>query len=71
MFASAQLLHNWREQRPSDEDELDTSVTGEAGRVHCTAADLLLVSLCAVACDCCCLAFQMTPNEHIKGEVYL
>jgi beta-galactosidase GanA len=28
MFESAQVLLNWREQRPSNEDDLDSSVTG-------------------------------------------
>jgi hypothetical protein len=42
MFAPAQLLRNWSEQRPSNKDDLDSSVTGEVGRVYYTGVDLLL-----------------------------
>jgi hypothetical protein len=39
----AQLLRNWREQRPSYKGDLDLSVVGETGRVlH--AVNLLLAS---------------------------
>jgi hypothetical protein len=34
MFGPAQLLLNWGEQWPSNQGELDSSVTGEAGRVY-------------------------------------
>jgi hypothetical protein len=44
MFASAQLLSNWRDQRPSNQDDLDSTVTGKAGRVYYTGVDLLLIS---------------------------
>jgi hypothetical protein len=44
MFASVQLLRNWREQRPSNQGDLDSSVTGEGGRVYYTGVDLLLIS---------------------------
>jgi len=33
MFAPAQLLRNWREQRPSNNDDLDPSVMVEVRRV--------------------------------------
>jgi hypothetical protein len=42
MFASAQLLRNWREQRPSNQGDLGLSVTGEV-RENYTGADLLLI----------------------------
>jgi hypothetical protein len=42
MFAHAQLLSNWREQRPSNKGDLESSVTGESGSVlH--VVDLLLI----------------------------
>jgi hypothetical protein len=41
-FAHAQLLRNWREQRPSSQGDLDSSVTGEIGRVCYTGVELLL-----------------------------
>jgi hypothetical protein len=44
LFALAQLLRNWREQRPSNEGDLYSSVTGEVGRVCYTWVDLLLIS---------------------------
>jgi hypothetical protein len=34
VFASAQLLRNWREQRPSSQGDVNSSVTGEAGRAY-------------------------------------
>jgi hypothetical protein len=43
MFASAQLLRNWREQRPSNQGDFDSSVTGEVRRVYYTGVDLLLI----------------------------
>jgi hypothetical protein len=44
MFAPAQFLRNWREQRPSNQGDLYSSVMGEAGRVYYTEMDLLLIS---------------------------
>jgi hypothetical protein len=44
MFAPAQLLRNWCEQRPSNQGNLDSSVTGEVRRVYYTRVDLLLIS---------------------------
>jgi hypothetical protein len=38
MFAPAQLLRNWRKQRPSNQCELESSVTREVGRVCFTGA---------------------------------
>jgi hypothetical protein len=32
-FVHSQLLRNWREQRPNNKDDLDSSVTREVGRV--------------------------------------
>jgi hypothetical protein len=45
IFAPAQLLRNWREQRPSNEDNLDSTVTREAERVYFTEQDQLLISV--------------------------
>jgi hypothetical protein len=45
MFAPAQLPRNWLEQRPSNQGELDSSVTGEVGREYYTGLDLLLIPL--------------------------
>jgi hypothetical protein len=42
MFTSAQRLCNWREQRPSNQGDLDLNVTGEVGRVNYAGVDLLL-----------------------------
>jgi hypothetical protein len=39
-----QHLRSWHEQRPSNEGELDSSVTGVVGRVHYTEVNLLLAS---------------------------
>jgi hypothetical protein len=33
MLAPAHLLRNWRVERPNSQGDLDSSVTGEAGRV--------------------------------------
>jgi hypothetical protein len=45
MFAPAQLLRNWPEQRPSNKGDLDSSLGGGGGYgVFYTAVDLLLVS---------------------------
>jgi hypothetical protein len=41
MFAPTQLL---REQRPSNQGDLDSSVREEVGRVYYTGLDLLLIS---------------------------
>jgi hypothetical protein len=38
------VLRKWREQRPSNQGDLDSSVTGEAGRIYYTGVDLLLIS---------------------------
>jgi hypothetical protein len=44
MFTPAQLLRNWREQRPSNQDDLDSSVSVEVGRVHYTGVGILVIS---------------------------
>jgi hypothetical protein len=44
MLPLAQLLRNWREQRPSNQDDFNSSVTGEVGRVYSTGVDLFLIS---------------------------
>jgi hypothetical protein len=36
MFSPAQLLRNWREQRPGNHGDLDLNVTGEVGTVYYT-----------------------------------
>jgi hypothetical protein len=43
MFVAVRRLCNWREQRPSNKGDLDSSVTEEIGRVHNTRANLLLI----------------------------
>jgi hypothetical protein len=43
MFTPAQLLRNWREQRPSNNGDLDLTVTGDVGIVYYTGVDLILV----------------------------
>jgi hypothetical protein len=49
MFVSIQLLRNWREQRPSNQGDIDYSVPGEVGTVYCKEVDQLLISLgCAL-----------------------
>jgi hypothetical protein len=53
MFAPAQLLRNWREQWPRNQDDLDSSVMVEVGRVYYTGVDLLLILFCTVVRDCC------------------
>jgi hypothetical protein len=40
MFTPAQLLRNWRQQRPSDQVDLDLTVTGKVWRVYYTGEDL-------------------------------
>jgi hypothetical protein len=44
MFAAAQFLRKWCEQRPSNRGDLDSSVTEDVGRVYYTGVDLLLIS---------------------------
>jgi hypothetical protein len=36
MYAPAPLLHNWHEQLPSNQGDLDLSVMGEAEKVYYT-----------------------------------
>jgi hypothetical protein len=46
MFAPAQRLRNWLDQRPSNQGDLDSSVTGEDARVlhgGGPASDLIFV----------------------------
>jgi hypothetical protein len=47
MFAPAQVLRNWREQRPSNKGDLDSSIAWEVGKVYYTggvsASDLIFV----------------------------
>jgi hypothetical protein len=43
MLASALLLRNWHEQRPSNHSDLDSSVTGEVGIVYYTGVDVHLI----------------------------
>jgi hypothetical protein len=48
MFTPTQLLRRWREQRPSNKDDLHTSITGEILRGYCTGIDLLLIFFAVV-----------------------
>jgi hypothetical protein len=51
VFAPALLLYNWRERWPSNQSDLDCSVTGEVEWVYYKEVDLLLVSfLCRNTC---------------------
>jgi hypothetical protein len=43
LFVPAELLHNLREQRPSNQGELNLSVTGEIAKVCYTGFTLLLI----------------------------
>jgi hypothetical protein len=43
MFASVRGLRSWREQRPSNECDVDSSVTREVGKVYYTELYVLLV----------------------------
>jgi hypothetical protein len=46
MFAPAQFLRNWREQRPCIQGDLDSRVSVEVGRVYYTgglASDFIFV----------------------------
>jgi hypothetical protein len=45
MFAPAQLLRNWREQRPSNQGDFDTSIMGEVETVllHGDETDFIFV----------------------------
>jgi hypothetical protein len=43
IFVPAQLLRNWREQRPGSQGKLDSVVVGEAERVYRVAVDLLVI----------------------------
>jgi hypothetical protein len=45
IFAPAQFLRNWCRQRPSNRNDLDSSVTREVGRVYDTGVDLLMIFL--------------------------
>jgi hypothetical protein len=58
MFVSSQLLRNGREQRPSNQGDFDSSVTGEFGRVYYTGVDLLLISCFSVVRDFVGLCFK-------------
>jgi hypothetical protein len=42
---TAQILRNWRGQRPSNQGDLESNVTGEVGRECYTGVGLLLISL--------------------------
>jgi hypothetical protein len=44
IFVLSQLVRNWREQRPSNKRDLNSSDTGKVGRVYYTGMDLLLIS---------------------------
>jgi hypothetical protein len=43
MFEFVKLLSNWREQRPSKRDDLESSVTEKVGRVYYMEVDLFLI----------------------------
>jgi hypothetical protein len=47
-FVSAQLLRNWREQRPSNKGNLDSRITVKIGTIYYTEVGLLLISFFTV-----------------------
>jgi hypothetical protein len=53
MFAPAQLLRNWREQRPSNKGDLDSSVTGRMGESLTRG----WTCFCTVVRGCCWVTF--------------
>lgn len=66
MFAPAQLLCNWHEQRPSSKGDLDLSVMEEVGRVCCIGLDLLQNFFCCslwLSLDC---ILSGIPHTSIK-----
>jgi hypothetical protein len=54
MFAHAQLLRNWREQRPSNQGDLDSSATVKVSRVYYTGGGGTCFGFhfCTVVRDC-------------------
>jgi hypothetical protein len=60
MFAPAQLLLNWREQRPGNHDDLDSSVSRDSGRAYYMGADLLLMSLLYIIARLLCYILNDT-----------
>jgi hypothetical protein len=46
MFAHTQLLRNWSQQWPSNEEHLDSGVKEKAGSVYHVWTALLLTALC-------------------------
>jgi hypothetical protein len=57
MVAPAQLLHNWHEQRPSNQGGLDSSVTRDTGIVCYMGGPAHYFHFCTVVHDCCWVAF--------------
>jgi hypothetical protein len=57
MFTLAQIFLNWRKQRPSNEGDLDSSVTGQLGRAHYTGVDLFRFNCCTTARYCFWIAY--------------
>jgi hypothetical protein len=43
MFAHAQLLHHWLEQRPSNKSDFDSNITEEVERVYYVGVEKLLM----------------------------
>jgi hypothetical protein len=51
LFASEQLLRNWQDQRLSNKDDLDSSVTGKVERecyAEWTTVDFIFVLQCVI-----------------------
>jgi hypothetical protein len=59
------VLRKWRKQRPSNQGDLDPSVTGEAGRVYYEGVDLLLISFLYLSTWLFWVAFQMVHPVQI------
>jgi hypothetical protein len=68
MFASAQLLHSWREKRPRNQDDLESSLTEKVGTDYYTEGgpNCLWFNFCTAVRDCCCIPFKMVSpvREH-------
>jgi hypothetical protein len=61
ILAPAQPLRSWREQRPSNHGEIDSSVTGEVGRVYYWRWTCFWFHFCTVVRYCCCCVSDGTP----------
>jgi hypothetical protein len=63
MFTPAQLWRNWREQRPSNEGDLDSGVTGDVWRVYYMGVDLILLLGCVLNSTHCIFRFSVSATN--------